>query len=294
MAPAGAYHHDGDLPHHPLSWPRAPCASLTAPMCIIFIAVEQHRRYPLIIAANRDEYHARPSEAMRYWPDQPGILAGRDGRAGGTWFGVNTRGRIAAVTNRRPAGPAGTGARSRGELPARFLRGSDTVEDYGEFLRAARRDFSPFNLIYGEPGQLYCFASAEAAGRRLESGFHSISNGALDDPWPKMSRGARLLKARIAGGREVRSGDLARMMKDRTRAAGADAARFSPIFVTGARYGTRTTTLLFGARGRFDLYEYNYAANGAESGRRHYSMRVHRAGSAMGHRPSKQGKPACG
>lgn len=252
-------------------------------MCILFIAVDQHRRYPLIIAANRDEYHARPSEAMRYWPDQPGILAGRDGRAGGTWFGVNTRGRIAAVTNRRPAGPARAGARSRGDLPVRFLRGSDTIEAYGEFLRAAHRDFSPFNLIYGEPGQLHCFAGGEAAGRRLESGFHGISNGAPDDPWPKMSRGVRLLKARIAGHRALRSDDLAQMMKDETRAAGADAgtARFSPIFVTGARYGTRATTLLFGARGRYDLYEYNYAANGAEAERRHYSMRVHGAGSAV-------------
>lgn len=263
-------------------------------MCIVFIAVDQHRRYPLIIAANRDEYHARPSQAMRYWPHQPGILAGRDGRAGGTWFGVNTRGRIAAVTNRRPAQPAGAGARSRGDLPVRFLGGSDTIEDYGEFLRAAHRDFSPFNLIYGEPGQLYCFASGEAAGRRLESGFHSISNGALDDPWPKMSRGVRLLKERISGDRALCSDALAQMMKDQTRAAGADAARFSSIFVTGARYGTRATTLLFGARGRFDLYEYNYAADGAESERRHYSMRVRHAGSAVDSRPSKQRKPACG
>lgn len=85
-------------------------------------------------------------------------------------------------------------------------------------------------------------------------------------------------------------------MKDQTRASGADAgaARCSPIFVTGARYGTRTTTLLFGVRGRFDLYEYNYAADRAESGRRHYSMRVHPAGSATDSRPPKQGKPACG
>jgi len=257
-------------------------------MCIIFIAVDQHRRYPLIIAANRDEYHARPSEAMRYWPDQPGILAGRDGRAGGTWFGVNTRGRIAAVTNRRPAQPSGTGTRSRGDLTVRFLRGSDTAEAYGEFLRAAHRDFNPFNLIYGEPGQLYCFASAEAAGRRLESGFHGISNGALDDPWPKMARGVRLLKERICGDRALHSDDLAQMMKDETRAHGAEAARFSSIFVTGARYGTRTTTLLFGARGRFDLYEYNYTAHGAEAGRRHYSMRVHHAANTTHSRPPKQ------
>lgn len=259
-------------------------------MCILFIAVDQHPRYPLIIAANRDEYHARPSEPMRHWPDQPGILAGRDRRAGGTWFGVNQAGRIAAVANHRFAGAAGGRARwpaqnrSRGELTARFLRNSETTADYDEFLRRDHRDFSPFNLIYGEAGRLHCFSSASPIGRPLGSGFHSISNGAPDDPWPKMSRGVSLLKDRILSGREIHSEDLARMMKNQTTAddhllprTGLSRDRekhLSSIFITGEHYGTRTTTLLLGNGDGFDLYEYNYGADGAESDSRHYSLAI--------------------
>ncbi|MDD9812188.1 MAG: NRDE family protein [Gammaproteobacteria bacterium] len=295
-------------------------------MCILFIAVERHRRYPLVIAANRDEYHARPSAPLHRWAGDAGILAGRDELAGGTWFGVNARGRIAAVTNRRAAESgeraeageavtvntksaagdatvaatenAGTVAAtvtpSRGALPARFLRGADSIAEFGEFLRAAHRDFRPFNLLYGEPGRLHCFAGGEAncgaRPRLLGRGFHSISNGAMDDPWPKMARGVELLKAQIAGSRDLCADNLARMMKDETPAAAAgdraaantaaaaagtvDDARRDSIFITGARYGSRATTLLFAAPGRFEVYEYAYAARGVAAGRRHVALTV--------------------
>ncbi len=267
-------------------------------MCILFIAIRQHPRYPLIIAANRDEFHARPSAPMHYWHDQPGILAGRDRRAGGTWFGVNARGRIAAVTNHRAAatglttaasgGLAGEPARSRGELVARFLRNSEPTENYAEFLRDDHGAFSPFNLVYGAPGHLYCFSSADPFSRPLARGFHSISNGAPDDPWPKMSRGVALLKAKIAAapGEDLESEDLSEVMKDQTPADGGllpdtglgfDRERekhLSSIFITGDDYGTRTTTLLLGTGEGFDLYEYNFSPDGEESDRRFYSLVV--------------------
>ena len=261
-------------------------------MCIIFIAVNQHAHYPLIIAANRDERHARASEAMHYWADAPGILAGRDRRAGGAWFGVSAGGRVAAVANRHTAttatATANGDARSRGDLTARFLRHSESVADYGEFLHDSHRDFNPFNLVYGAPEQLYCFSGGGDDGDRaaahpqpLKRGLHAISNGAPNDPWPKMSRGVSMLKARISSERAIDSEDLAQMMKDQTTADGdpvpdtADPDKYrSPIFITGADYGTRTTTLLLGARERFDLYEYNYAPDGSESNRRHYSLAI--------------------
>ena len=261
-------------------------------MCILFIAVDQHPRYPLIIAANRDEYHARPSESMHHWPDQPDILAGRDGRAGGTWFGVNRRGRIAAVTNHRAAGLADHNApdhnrnrnRSRGELTTRFLRNAERIADYDEFLRREYRDFNPFNLIYGEVGGLRCFSSDGPVEGALGSGFHSVSNGALHDPWPKMSRGVALLKERIASRREIPGEALVRVMKDQTPAldhllpntglAPDREKHLSSIFIAGEAYGTRATTLLLGDGDGFDLYEYNYAADGTESDSRHYSLAI--------------------
>jgi len=179
-------------------------------------------------------------------------------------------------------------------LPARFLRGADSIAEFGEFLRAAHRDFRPFNLLYGEPGRLHCFAGGEANSgarpRLLGRGFHSISNGAMDDPWPKMARGVELLKAQIAGDRDLCADNLARMMKDESPAADAgdgaaantaaaagnaiDDARRASIFITGARYGSRATTLLFAAPGRFDVYEYAYAARGVAAGRRHVALTV--------------------
>ncbi|MDD9822893.1 MAG: NRDE family protein, partial [Gammaproteobacteria bacterium] len=183
---------------------------------------------------------------------------------------------------------------SRGALPARFLRGADSIAEFGEFLRAAHRDFRPFNLLYGEPGQLHCFAGGDANSgarpRLLGRGFHSISNGAMDEPWPKMARGVELLKAQIAGDRDLCADNLARMMKDETPAADAgnsaaantaaaagndaDDARRESIFITGARYGSRATTLLFAAPGRFEVYEYAYAARGVAAGRRHVALTV--------------------
>ncbi len=260
-------------------------------MCILFIAVDAHPRYPLIIAANRDEYHARPSAPMHHWPHQPGTLAGRDRRAGGTWFGVNENGRIAAVTNQHAAAMLDhdpTRNQSRGELVARFLRDSETIADYGEFLQRDHRNFNPFNLIYGETSQLHCFSSVGALSRRLASGFHSISNGAPDDPWPKMSRGVSLLKAQISFQEETHANNfaeqLAQVMKDQTTAddhllphTGMDPSRekhLSSIFIIGKDYGTRTTTLLLGDGNGFELYEYNYHADGSESDRQHYSATI--------------------
>ncbi|MGI9311716.1 MAG: NRDE family protein [bacterium] len=261
-------------------------------MCILFIAIGQHPRYPLIIAANRDEYHARAREMMRYWRDAPAILAGRDRVAGGTWFGVNTRGRIAAVANHRALSlargtDASTDGRSRGELVARFLRGEDSPAQYADFLRRCRRDFRPFNLLYGTPDRLLCASSAEARPRELARGFHSISNGDLDDPWPKMSRGVSLLREAIAAAEpdcELDCEKLARAMRDQTQAddallpdTGLPRARekhLSSIFIADADYGTRATTLLLAAPGAFELREYNYAPNGIAAGTRRYSLQI--------------------
>ena len=258
-------------------------------MCILFIAVDQHPRYPLIIAANRDERHARPSEAMHRWPDQPGILAGRDRYAGGTWFGVNARGRVAAVTNHHGAASA-VGKRSRGELATRFLvdqyDDQHDDQDYDEFLRQHQHEFNPFNLLYGEPGRLHLFSNVGPLERQIASGFHSISNGSIDDRWPKMSHGVLLLKEKILSGCDIDAADLIQVMRDQTkphddrpassRGVAVPEKYHSPIFITGEDYGTRTTTLLLGTEDELLLYEYNYFPNGDERDRRQYSLVIQR------------------
>jgi len=244
-------------------------------MCILFIAFCRHPQYPLIIAANRDERHARPSAPMHFWRDCPGILAGRDNIAGGAWFGVNARGRIAAVTNHRGARDDSADARSRGELVARFLAGGDTRAGFETFLRREHRHYNPFHLIYGGADGLHCFSGASARMQPLAQGFHSIGNGALDDAWPKMSRGVALLRRHIADD-NLAADALARVMQDQTQSDDAPAGEkhLSSIFISGARFGTRATTLLLGARDAFDLCEYTYAPNGIENGRRHFALDI--------------------
>ena len=70
-------------------------------MCLILAAYHCHRDYPLIVAANRDEFYHRPAVAARFWPDQADLLAGKDLTAGGTWMGITRKRRFAAVTNYR-------------------------------------------------------------------------------------------------------------------------------------------------------------------------------------------------
>ncbi|MGI9286343.1 MAG: NRDE family protein [Pseudomonadales bacterium] len=241
-------------------------------MCILFIAIQQHPQYPLIIAANRDEFFARPSRSAHFWDDASDIFAGRDMQAGGTWLGINKAGQIAALTNLRMPESIRTDARSRGELVARYLRNDDSAEQYRDFVANEHSAFNPFNLLFGDGRQLFVFSSLAPGFKRLEAGFHSISNGMPDDYWPKMSRGVNLLEQCILQPGELNIEQLAAVMQDKTQAdddslpatgiSQADEKHLSSIFISGAEYGTRTTSLLLCEPGRKQLIEYNYEAHG--------------------------------
>ncbi|MDO9321313.1 MAG: NRDE family protein, partial [Pseudomonas sp.] len=117
-------------------------------MCLIVFAWRPGHAVPLLVAANRDEFYARPSAALAHWDEQPGIYAGRDLQAGGTWLGVGPQGRFAALTNLRdPAQPLG--ARSRGELPAGFLSSQLPPAEFLAELQSKASEFSGFNLLVG-------------------------------------------------------------------------------------------------------------------------------------------------
>ena len=90
-------------------------------MCILFIANKMRRDFPLIIAANRDEFYARPTAPSEFWNSHPTVLAGRDLEAGGTWMGVTRNGMISALTNVREPHNLKQNAISRGELVANWL-----------------------------------------------------------------------------------------------------------------------------------------------------------------------------
>ena len=112
-------------------------------MCLIVLAWRPGHAQPLLVAANRDEFYARPSQPLAEWPDRPGLIAGRDLQAGGTWLGVGPGGRFAALTNIRAPGQA-LGSRSRGELPLAFLSGQSSIETFLQDLHEQRHHYREY------------------------------------------------------------------------------------------------------------------------------------------------------
>ncbi|HEY8569671.1 NRDE family protein [Microbulbifer sp.] len=167
-------------------------------MCLLLIAYRQHPQYPLLLLANRDEFYRRPTAPAQPW-EHGGIVAGRDLEAGGTWLGIAPGGRVAAVTNiREPGTPEPPDVLSRGEIPTGFLAGNRAPSAYADALLGER--YRGFNALLFDPRAeqpLVC------AGNRhrpfaITAGFHGISNGAPDDPWPKVTRGCESLTTLVA------------------------------------------------------------------------------------------------
>jgi len=161
-------------------------------MCLILIAWQAHPDYPLVIAANRDEFFARPTAAADFWQDAPQILAGRDLQAGGTWLGVTRSGRFAALTNYRD--PAqNRPLPSRGALVADFLAGSATSEDYLARIAASGINYNGYNLLLSDGQSLWWASNVSGEQRSLMPGIYGVSNDLLDTPWPKVGAGKTAL-----------------------------------------------------------------------------------------------------
>jgi uncharacterized protein with NRDE domain len=218
-------------------------------MCLILIAWQAHPDFPLVVAANRDEFHRRPSAPAGPWPDQPAIRGGRDLEAGGTWLAVRDDGRLAAITNvREPGVPPGPV--SRGALPSAFLLGDQAP---GTFARGIRgEDFAGFNLLLADREELWWCSNRDGVPRRLEPGLYGVSNGSLDTPWPKVMKA----KARFAAALErlPAFGDCFDLLADPIPAAddelpdtGVSLAwerLLSSVFIQSPEYGTRASTVV--------------------------------------------------
>ncbi len=154
-------------------------------MCILLVAYQVHPQYDLVIAANRDEFYARPTAAAAVWPGQPTLWAGRDLQAGGTWLGVNQRGHFGAVTNLRGGFSPAAGL-SRGHLVRDFLQGQEGAETFIDALRPDASRYAGCNLMLSDHSSLWWWSND--AYRRLEPGVYGISNTPLDQAWPKVER----------------------------------------------------------------------------------------------------------
>ena len=239
-------------------------------MCILFLAIEQHPKYPLIICANRDEFHQRPTQAMHVWRE-PNILAGKDLQAGGTWLGLSSTGKFAALTNFRKLPLSEVPKKSRGDLVLQAL--ADTKINMTTELAARASQYHGFNLIYGSLKQLYCYDSVNNQSHQLSKGVHSICNGALDDIWPKMAKGEKLLSETIHSQVNLSVNALFELMSNDKQAlphllpeTGLDEEweqLLSAIFIKSPTYGTRTTTIITqDVEGNVEIYDRSYAPSG--------------------------------
>lgn len=223
-------------------------------MCLIVFAWRAHPRYDLVLAANRDEFHSRPTEAAHAWPAAPSVFAGRDAQAGGTWCGVGSHGRFAAVTNHREMTPAAAGERSRGHLVSDYLAGDWRARDYCEAIYGDRNAYGGFNLLVGDREDLFYLGNRDERGvYGVPPGIHALSNGVLGDDWPKTRRAVSRLRE-ILGPPRIEPDDLLALLAD-TRPApdeelpdtGVDLETerlLSPVFIRSPQYGTRAATVI--------------------------------------------------
>ena len=223
-------------------------------MCLILLAIQKHADYKLILAANRDEYYARPSESPHFWEEDPDILAGRDLVAGGTWLGIARKGSIAAVTNYRDPSSIKPEAPSRGKLVSHFL--SDTMEPnaYLDLVRKEKDRYNGFNLIVGTPDRLLWYSNRSDAIVPLFQGIYGLSNHLLDTPWPKVVRAKSLLEEMLHEKTKPSPEALFHLLHDQNRPPDSDLPHtgvplewervLSPIFITSSTYGTRSSTII--------------------------------------------------
>jgi uncharacterized protein with NRDE domain len=252
-------------------------------MCLILLAWRAHPHYPLVVAANRDEFFARATAPADFWGDAPDILAGRDLQGGGTWLGVTRGGRFAALTNYRDPARVKAAAPSRGELVARFLRASEPPAAFGGFLDGVAADYNGFNLLFGERAELRYYSNCGDRARALGPGIYGLSNHLLDTPWPKVARGKSALARSLEALPD--DGPLFALLRDDRLARDEDLPRtgvslewerlLSAAFVRLPGYGTRSSTLLLlDAEGRLRFDEVTFDAQTRESGRKRFSFRV--------------------
>jgi len=251
-------------------------------MCLLLLAYQVHPRYPLLLAANRDEFYDRPTAGAAYWEDSPQIFGGRDLVHGGTWLGITRGGRFAALTNYREPLAARKDAPSRGGLVSGFLTSDKGAEAYLERLRQEAADYNGFNLLLGDPEGLYCFSNKSDQVVRLAPGIHGMSNHLLDTPWPKVVRGRDALARLVTGGDFSRE-ELFAILADRTRppdellpdtGVGLELERLlSSIFIASGRYGTRSSTLLLiDAHGELTFVERSFKGGEAHDAEVHLVM----------------------
>jgi uncharacterized protein with NRDE domain len=225
-------------------------------MCLLVLAWQAHPRYRLIVAANRDEFHERPTAPLAKWPAPESILAGRDLRANGTWLGLDRRRHFGVITNFRELQRPRPEAPSRGALIPRYLQGEANAATYLSQLEPEAPRYSGFNLLLTDGDSLwYASNRAERFARPLPPGVYGLSNQFLDTPWPKLRRVRRRFDAWLSDPADASASELFTLLDDRATATADEELPQTGIppewervlsapFVLNPDYGTRCSTVL--------------------------------------------------
>jgi uncharacterized protein with NRDE domain len=232
-------------------------------MCLLAFAWQVHAQYPLVLIANRDEFYARPAQAIHYWLDAPHVLAGKDEQEGGTWLGVTKEGRWAALTNyREPNAPKGV--LSRGHLVAEFLKGHDEPLAYVQELATQNEQYSGFNLVVGTRNQAAVVSNRGTAPQLLAAGIYGLSNALLDSPWPKTQRLKAGLSKLIAQ-EAIDTRKALALLQDQTQPKDEDLPDtgislvwerlLATAFIKSPVYGTRASSVLLLGQDNMRLIE---------------------------------------
>ncbi len=241
-------------------------------MCLIFVAINYHPVYKLVVAANRDEFYNRKTAAANYWPDHPNVLGGRDLQAGGTWMAMTKTGKISMLTNYRDPKNIRTDAPSRGFLVSDYLIHDVDAESYMKDLQPAK--YNGFNMIMGDINNLWYLSNYKDGITKLGNGLYGLSNHLLDSPWPKVVRGKEKL-APILGKSDLTTNELMEFLYDTEVATkGLPNTGVSPelekalssMFIKTPNYGSRCSTVVLVDKNNhikfservYDLTTFNY------------------------------------
>jgi uncharacterized protein with NRDE domain len=249
-------------------------------MCIAYLAISANPRWPLFIAANRDEFHQRASLPAAPWSERPDVIAGIDCLGKGSWLGITRQGRYALLTNYRDPSRLISDAPSRGELVSQYLTNLESPASYSQRIHDAGPAYNGFNLIVGDLNSA-CYVGNRAAQtepQTLQPGRYIVSNHLLDTPWPKAERLRTALDSFALEGLEQSLTPIFEILKDNTPAedhtlpsTGLTLERerlLSSPFIISPDYGTRCSTVIaVHASGRVFFSEVSYDESGRSTQR---------------------------
>jgi len=241
-------------------------------MCLIVFSYQNHTKYPLILAGNRDEFFERPTQKAHFWDTEPSFIAGKDLKAGGTWLGISKRGMFAALTNYRDFHNPRSSHLSRGKIITDFLSSDGNAESKLHRFLDQSSAFDGYNLLAGSIDRLYYLTNIRSLYHRIEPGLHGLSNAFLDTPWPKVERAKAMFRECISG-EQPNIEAIFDMLKDDTvypdshlpkTGLSPDMERaVSPVFIRTDDYGTRSSTvILFDTNHQVTFIERTFPING--------------------------------